>query len=139
MNKILVAFITVLLVLITGCSNEIRNEGNIIVVEERVGEGDKYEHTITIEDRKEVSKVKEILDNISWGNSIVSMAYPPQYKFYFEDNSKNKKSSRLVYQLWVSPNKDKVELVLEGKYVQLSKEKSAELFKIITRKQLGEA
>ena len=139
-NKIFIVFMAVFLVLIVGCSNGINNQGNKIVVEKRVGDANKYEHLNEISDIEEVQKVKGILDKIRWENAAASMAYPPHYKFQFEDTNKVQKSNGLIYDLWISPNKDKVELVIEGesKYVQLNNEKSAELFEIIIGKNLAD-
>ena len=138
--KIFIDFMAVFLVLIVGCSNEIKNDGNRIVVEKRVGDENKYEHFNEINDIEEVQKVKGILDKISWENAEASMAYPPHYKFQIVDTNKEQKSNGLIYDLWISPNKDKVELVIEGesKYVQLNKEESAELFEIIIGKNLAD-
>jgi hypothetical protein len=88
----------------------------------------------------EVKNVKNILKRINWEAAKVSMMYPPQYKFHFEHNGRNQKSKKLIYELWISPNKDKIELVIdsEGKYIQLDKKDSEELFKIITCKNLGD-
>jgi hypothetical protein len=126
------------LVLMVGCSNGIKNEGNKVVVEKQVDGTDKYKLYNEIKDSKEVQNAKDILNSIKWENAKVNMAHPPEYKFHFEDT--NSKTSGAVYQLWISPNKDKIELVIDGesKYVQLSKEKSEELFKIITGKNLSE-
>lgn len=137
-NKILIILMAVFLVLIGGCSNGIKNEGNTIVIEKRVGEADKYEYFNEISGSEEVQKVKDILDKISWQNAEASMAYPPDYKFHFKDTIEEQKSNGLIYALWISPNKDKVELVIEGesKYVQLNKETSTELFEIIVGKKL---
>lgn len=75
-----------------------------------------------------------------WKNAAVSMVYHADYRFHFEDTSKKQKSNGASYSLWISPNKDKIELVIDGKvkYVQLNKEKSQKLFKIITGKSLSE-
>lgn len=137
-NKIFIVFIAMFLVLMVGCSNGIKNEGNKIVVEKQVNGTDKYELYNEIKDSKEVQNAKDILNSIKWENAKVSMAYPPKYKFHFEDT--NSKTSGAVYELWISPNKDKIELVIDGesKYVQLDKEKSENLFKIITGKNLSE-
>lgn len=139
-NKIFIVFISMFLVLLVGCSNGTKIVGDKIVVEKHVGKTDKYEYYNELKDSKEVQKVKDILDSISWENAKVSMAYPPHYKFHFEDTSEKQNSSGLIYELWISPNKDKVELVVsnESKYVQLSKEKSVELFKIIAGKKLND-
>jgi hypothetical protein len=136
-NKIFIIFISLFLVLTVGCANGIKNEGNKIVVEKRVGEADKYEYYNEIKGNKEVQNIKDILDNIRWENAKVSMAYPPHYKIHFEDNDSKVKG--VVYSLWISPNKDKVEIVIDSasKYVQLNEQVSAELFKVITGKEFG--
>lgn len=137
-NKIFIVFIAMFLVLIVGCSNGINNEGNKIVVEKQVNGTDQYELFSEINDSKEVNNAKDILNSIKWENAEVSMTRPPEYKFHFEDT--NSKTSGAVYELWISPNKDKIELVIvgESKYAQLDKEKSEKLFKIITGKNLSE-
>ncbi|MEW8995507.1 hypothetical protein [Clostridium sp.] len=135
-TKILIIFISAFLLMVVGCSSGIENKGNIIGVEKRVGEEDKYEHYNDITDREEVKKVKDILDNINWKDGAVSMVCPPHYKFYFEDA--NGKTSEIVYELWISPDKGKVELVIdsETKFVKVSERMSVELFKLITGNEL---
>lgn len=61
------------------------------------------------------------------------MASYPHYKFYLKENEESG-SKKLIYDLWISPDKDKVELIIEGesKYAQLTNSKSAELFEKIT-------
>lgn len=127
-----------LLVLIAGCSSGIRNAGNKIVVEKQISGSGKYEFYNEIKDSKEVQNAKNILNSIKWENAQVNMVHPPEYEFHFEDTKS--KISGAVYALWISPNKDKIELVIDGKakYAQLSKENSEKLFKIITGKNLNE-
>jgi hypothetical protein len=121
-------------------SNEVKNEGNKILVQNRVGQDDKYEQLREITDKASVEKVKDILDNINWENAEVSMTHPPEYKFYFASNNEQLQSIKLIYELWISPNKDQVELVIdsESKYVQLGKDNSAELFDILTGEKLSD-
>jgi len=135
-NKILIYLVAMILVLTVGCANRINNEGNKIVVEKRVGEADKYEYFNENKNIKEVEKAKVILNKINWKNAKVSMEYPPNYKFHYEDI--NSKSTGMTYKLWISPNKDTIELVTdsENKYVHLNKELSLRLFKIITGEEL---
>ena len=137
-NKIFIVLIAMFLLLIVGCSNGVKNEENKIVVEKQVNGTDKYELYIEIKDSKQTQNAKDILNNIKWQNAKVSMAHPPEYKFYFEDT--NSKTSGAVYELWIGPNKDRIEIVIdnESKYAQLDKEKSEKLFKIITGKNLSE-
>lgn len=63
------------------------------------------------------------------------MTQTPHYKFQFEDNNQLIGSN---YDLWISPDKDQVELVIENqeKYIQLNKNQSAELVEFITESQL---
>lgn len=136
-NKILIVLIVVFLVLIVGCS---KNKGDEIVVLKSAGASNKYEDFNVISNGKEVQKVKDILDNISWGKSKVSMDSSPHYKIHFSYTNEEDKANGATYDLWISPNKDKVELVIEdkSKYVQLDKEKSAELFEIISGNKLAD-
>lgn len=133
--KCLIGFIGIFLLFIAGCSkessNELQHEGNKILVEQRVGEKNKYEAYKEITDDSTVQKARDILDSVSWENAKVRMVYPPHYKFRFVAENEQ---SEFIYHLWISPNKDKVELIIEGenKYVQLSKSKSAKLFETIT-------
>jgi hypothetical protein len=126
------------LVLIVGCSNGIKNDGNKIVVEKHVNGSYKYELYNEIKDSKEVQNAKDILNSIEWETAKVDMADLPEYIFHFEDI--NSKTSGAVYELYISSNKDKIELVLgsEIKYATLDKEKSERLFKIIIGKNLSE-
>ncbi|MBL4934467.1 hypothetical protein JK636_01695 [Clostridium sp. YIM B02515] len=139
-NKIIIVFIAIFLILLVGYLINIENDGDKIVVEKQVIGSDKYKLYYEITDSKEVKDVKTILKRINWENAKVSMAYPPQYKFHFEHIGEDQKAKELIYELWISPNKDKIELVIdnEGKYIQLSKKDSEELFKIITCKSLGD-
>jgi ribosomal protein L19 len=140
--KFLLALIIVFLV--TGCSNGIENEEQKIVVQNLVGyyeskplEGkvDLYEVT---EDKK-VLKVKEILDETDWENAKVNMVRPPDYKFHFEYINKDIESNTVQHSVWISPNKDKLEIVRgNDEYAQLTKENSAILFEIITGDNLSD-
>lgn len=137
-SKILIAFISIFLVLTVGCANGIKNEGNKIIVEKQAGEADNYEYYNKINDNKEVQKAKDILGSIRWENAIVDMVHSPDYKFHFENNKEQLSGS--VYELWISPDKGRIELVIdnENKYVHLNKEVSVELFGIITGNKLVE-
>ncbi len=139
-NKIIIVLIAIFLVSLAGYLINIENDGDKIIVEKQVVESDKYELYYEITDSKEVKNVKNILKRINWENVKVSMVYTPQYKFHLEHIGRNEKAKELIYELWISPNKDKIELVIdsEGKYIQLDKKDSEELFKIITCKDLSD-
>ncbi|MEW9097334.1 MAG: hypothetical protein AB2417_19855 [Clostridiaceae bacterium] len=138
--KYLIVFIGIFSIFIAGCSNRIDNEGNKIIVQKSLEEDNKYEQHKEIIDDEAVQKVKDILHSISWENAKVNMAHPSDYKFYFVDKNEQSQSNKLIYDLWISPNNDKVELVIdsESKYVQLDKNKSAKLFEILTGGKLSD-
>ncbi|GKX66450.1 hypothetical protein [Inconstantimicrobium mannanitabidum] len=144
-NKIIIIFIIIFSTLIVGCTKEMKNSenkiinsGNKIIVEKRTGTKNNYEYYSEIKDSKKVQDIKDILESVSWKNAQVNMAYPPLYKFHFAKD--NNEASDINYEVWVSPNKDKVELVIDNKakYIQLDEKKSAKLFETLTGKKLGE-
>lgn len=132
--KHFIVFISVFSLVIAGCSNKIENEGNSIIVEKRIGEDDRYEQFKEIIDVEEVQNIKDILNGVSWKNGDAKMASPPNYKFYFEGESKQPNSDKLIYYLWVTPDKNRVQLVLvgESKLAELSEIDSADLFETLT-------
>lgn len=100
-----------------------------------MGEEDQYELFKEITDNDVVKKAAELLEDVRWKKGVVLMTQPPHYKFQFEDDNQSIGSN---YDLWISPNKDQVELVIEEqeKYIQLNKNQSAELFEFVTESQL---
>ncbi|GIN61224.1 hypothetical protein J27TS8_12170 [Robertmurraya siralis] len=138
--KLLIAYFGILSILIAGCSNPIGSEEQNIVVQKRISEENKYEDFKEISDSKQVQQVKEILNDIHWENAKVDMARPADYRFGFQFKNPNIEAKAVLYELWISPNKDKVELVIdaESKYAQLDKNKSAILFEILTGEKLSE-
>jgi hypothetical protein len=136
--KFLIVFIGIISIFIVGCSNDIVDKEQSIVVQKRVGDENKYEGFKEITNNEQVKKVREILDDIDWENAQVSMVRPADYSFGFQYNNPKIEAKTVLYELWLSPNKDQVELVIdaESKYAQLDKNKSAILFEIITAKKL---
>jgi hypothetical protein len=84
--------------------------------------------------------VKDIINDIDWENVKVDMARPADYRFKFQFKNPEIEAKAVSYELWISPNKDKVELVInaESKYIQLDKKRSAELFEILTGGKLSD-
>ncbi|WP_374723914.1 hypothetical protein [Calidifontibacillus erzurumensis] len=84
--------------------------------------------------------MREILKDIDWENSVVNMAHPADYRFAFQFKNPEIKSKTVLYELWISPRKKKIELVIdtENKYAQIDKKKSAALFEILTGEKLSE-
>ncbi|GAE36656.1 hypothetical protein [Halalkalibacter akibai] len=100
----------------------------LITVEERTDVGYK---TVKVLDNAEMKTVEEILENAKWEENVfVSMTTPPEYRFRI--NSSN-------YSVWVTPNGDKLEIVIEGeaKYIKLPEKVSDTLFELITGEKLN--
>lgn len=138
--KYLIASFGIITILIAGCSNLINDKVKYIDVEKRISDENKYEEFNKITQNEQIEKVKEIVDNIDWEKAQVSMVRPPDYRFAFQYENPEIETKVALYELWISPNNDKVELVIdaESKYVQLDKNHSAELFEILTGKKLSD-
>jgi hypothetical protein len=109
-------------------------------VEKRIGDENKYEDYKDITNNEQVQEVKRILDNVDWEIAKVNMARPADYRFVFQYKNPEIEAKAVLYELWISPNKDKVELIIdaESKYFQLNEEGSAVLFEILTGGNLSE-
>lgn len=138
--KYLIAFIGIISIFIGGCSNSLQNEKQNIEVQKRIGDNYSYEDLKEITNNEQVQNVKEILDDIHWENAKVNMVRPADYRFGFQFKNPKIEAKAVLFELWISPNKDKVEIVIdaESKYTQLDKSKSAELFEILTGEKLSE-
>jgi hypothetical protein len=134
------AIIGILLMFIVGCSNIIENEEQRIQVQKYMGNENNYEDFKEINQNERVKQVKEIVEDIDWENAQVSMVRPPDYRFGFQYKNPNIEAKTALYELWISPDKDKVELVIdaESKYAQLDNKKSAVLFELITEEKLSD-
>ncbi|WP_010676638.1 hypothetical protein [Bacillus timonensis] len=135
-QKYFIVLITLLLLVGSGCA---KNEEQIIDVQKRVGEENNYEDFHKISDHELVQKVKEIVRDVDWEMAKVEMARPADYRFAFQFKNPNAEAKAVLYELWISPNKDKVELVIEAesKYAQLNEKDSAALFEIVTGEKLS--
>lgn len=136
--KYLIAFFAIISIFIVGCSKV--NEEQYIKVQKRIGVEYKYEDFREITDSEQVQKVNDIIKDINWRNADVDMERPADYRFIFQFKNPDIDAKAVTYELWISPNKDKVELVIdaEGKYTQLDKRKSADLFEILTGEKLSD-
>lgn len=137
--KYLIASIGI--ILIAGCSNSLEIEEKNIEVQKLISDEYEFEDSkeIKITNNEKIKKVKEILDDIDWENAKVDMVRPADYRFSFQSKNPEIEAKAALYELWISPNKDRVELVIdaESKYIQLDKNQSAELFEILTGEKLS--
>ncbi|MBM7583935.1 hypothetical protein JOC86_000472 [Bacillus pakistanensis] len=61
------------------------------------------------------------------------MSRPPDYQFVFQFKNPEIAAKAVLYQVWIGPNKDKLEIDQgDNQYAQLKKDNSAILFEIIT-------
>lgn len=132
---IYVCLLTIFLVIVLIYFFSRKFEGNLIIVEKQTDKFGTYEYYSKINNPDSIKSVKDILNKIYWSSAKVDMPYPPDYQFYFMNNDEDK-SNRKNVSLWISPDRNKVALILDGKYIQLNEEKSNKLFEILTGKKL---
>ena len=130
------SFITIVVILLlAACSGEKQN----IVVEKRVGDENKYEDVNKVTDTKQVEEVRRILSDTHWTEAQVDFIRPPDYQFIYEFKNSDIEAKPELHKLWVSPKKDKLEVIQgEFDYAQLPKKESARLFEILTGESLGD-
>ncbi|PGW28777.1 hypothetical protein COD88_10380 [Bacillus cereus] len=132
-----VFFIAIIIFIVTGCSNIIGNEEQTIKVQKRVD--DTYEDLKVVTDNKQVRQVKKILNDAHFENKKVEMSRPADYHFVFQFKNPKIEAKAVLYQIWVSPNKDKMEIIAgDSQYVQLEGKNAATLFQIVTGEKLAE-
>ncbi|WP_050615524.1 hypothetical protein [Bacillus testis] len=102
----LIPFMGIMFVLVAGCLNSVENEEQFIKVQKLMG--DEYEDFKKVTDKKKVQKVKDILYDSEWEHTKVDMARPADYRFIFQ--SPGIAAKAVVYELWISPNKEQVNL-----------------------------
>ncbi len=136
--KYLITLIVIISTFITGCSNQIGSEEQNINVEKRIAETNHYEEFKVVTNNEKVQQVREILDKAEWVHAKVDMARIADYRFIFQFKNPEIQTKAVLHELWISPNKDQVELAINvsSEYVQLDKKSSAELYKIITGRKL---
>lgn len=128
-----------LLICLTSCTmNAIQPKGDQVTVQKRVAETSDYTLLHTINNPKQVQSIRNIASTIQTNNVIADMVRPPDFKFFFKNKERAPSDKNIVYDLWVSPNEDQVEIIIEGQhtYVQLDKKQSANLFELLTDEKL---
>ncbi|WP_230130182.1 hypothetical protein [Bacillus sp. CECT 9360] len=139
LQRLFFGLITIFLIIVTGCSNGIESEEQLIEVQKRVRDQNNFEDFKKVTDREQVLKVKEILNETDWEDAKVSMSRPPDYQFVFQFKNPEIEAKSVLHKVWISPNKDKLEIVQgDNQYAQLTKENSTILFEIITGDKLAE-
>ncbi|MGM9985721.1 MAG: hypothetical protein ACI35O_00655 [Bacillaceae bacterium] len=133
MQKILLALVAIFLILVTGCSIGSGNEKQRIEVKKFSEANNQFEDFRKIKNDKKIQKAKELLNEIDWETANISISHPPDYQFTFQVKNQDTAVKSVLYRVWVSPTKDKLQIIQdENQYAQLTKEQSAILFEIIT-------
>ncbi|MFP3376417.1 hypothetical protein SB767_08220 [Bacillus sp. SIMBA_069] len=131
-------FIAICILIITGCSNIVGNEDQRIQVQKHIGDNE-YKDFKMATDNNEVLQVKKILNDTTFENKKVEMSRPADYHFIFQFKNPKIEAKAVLYQIWVSPNKDKIEIIAgDSRYVQLEGKHAATLFQIVTGEKLVE-
>ncbi|GAA0338125.1 hypothetical protein GCM10008967_30510 [Bacillus carboniphilus] len=109
------------------------NEGQIIEVQKRIGEENKYEDYKVIDNNDHVQKIKEMLDNAKWEKAKMEMAHPPDYQFVFRFKNPKIDAKAVLYRIWLGPNNNRVNVVKGiGEYVHLDGDYSSVFLRFIT-------
>ena len=122
--------------LLVGCSNDLQNTEQSIVVEKRIGDENNYEDFREVTDNEQVQKLLEILQDANWIDAEIEMNSHPDYRFALRFTNPDIEAKAVLYELWITPYKDKVELIGGYQYVKLGKNESTELFEIVTGEKL---
>ncbi|EOQ28846.1 hypothetical protein QCI44_12075 [Bacillus cereus group sp. RP37] len=131
-------FIAICIFIITGCSNILGNEEQRIEVEKHIGDNE-YEDLKVVTENDEVLQVKKILNDTNFENKKVEMSRPGDYRFIFQFKNPKIEAKAVLYQIWISPNKDKVEIKAgDNQYAQLEGKHAATLFRIVSGEKLVE-
>ncbi|WP_442604137.1 hypothetical protein [Paenibacillus sp. KN14-4R] len=135
MGKLFVLLV-LLSLLLMGCSNSPPmpdlNKQNLNLHISKP-EGQNYNVYKKVEDNETVKTVMDVLLNVQWENSKVSMSRQPDYKINTINTDLTVPYEPVTYAIWISPKKDILEVIIEGqsKYGKLAKKDSAILLTII--------
>jgi hypothetical protein len=137
-QKVFFILIAMFLFITTGCLGGIENEEQKIEVQKRNRDENNYQDFKEIINSKDVQKVRDILDKAYWENAVVNMSSSADYRFIFQFKNPEIEVKAVGYEVWISPNKDKLEIVkAENQYTQLAEENSKLLFEILTGDKLS--
>lgn len=143
LRKLFVGLFIVLLIIVTGCSNNIStaNEDQFIIVQKNIGKEyeSNFEEIRKITDGKQVHKVKEILKELKWEYPKRDTLQPADYHFVFQPKDPKIKAEAILYKIWITPGRDRL-VIGQGENwyaFKLTNEQSAILFEIITGDKLS--
>ncbi len=137
MKKIILFFSLLGILLVTsGCLNEMNEQK--ITVQKRTSEENIFAEFKEVTQKKQVEKAIDIVKNSNWENAKVEMARYADYQFQFPFKNSNGSEDKIAsYLLWISSNGENLEIVTDSdRYVKLTKQDSADLYKILTSEEL---
>jgi hypothetical protein len=146
LRKLFIGLFTVILIILTGCSNGIDDkvqtysEDQYIEVQKRVGKEfeNNFKEFRKITDGKQVYKIKEILKELKWEYAKRDTLQPPDYQFVFQPKDPKIMTDPVLHKIWITPDKDRLVIGRgENQYAQLTKEQSVTMFEIITGDKLS--
>ncbi|MEM5625860.1 hypothetical protein AAHB47_16000 [Bacillus wiedmannii] len=125
-------FIGICIFIVTGCLNKLGNEDQTIEVQKYIGDNE-YKNLKVVTDNNEVLQVKKILNDTNFEDKKVEMSRPADYHFIFQFKNPKIEAKAVSYQIWVSANKEKIEIKTgDNRYAQLEGKYAATLFRIVT-------
>ncbi|PFD34701.1 hypothetical protein CN285_25155 [Bacillus cereus] len=101
-RNLFLIFIAICLFVVTGCSNNIGNDEQIIEVQKRVGEDEIYEKINVVTDNDQVLQVKKILQGTNFKNEKAEMSRLPDFQFSFQFKNPKIETKAVLYQMWIS-------------------------------------
>jgi hypothetical protein len=139
-RKLLFFLFILFTMLVTGCSNDIQEEEQNIEVQERLDYApNKYRNLKEISNNEQVRQVREILNDAEWEEKVVDMSRLADFQFVFHFRNPDIEAKPVIYELWISPALDTVQVVRgQREYTQISEQNSEILYETLTGNKLSE-
>jgi hypothetical protein len=136
--KRILLFISILFILfvISSCLNEM--QGQKITIQKQTGEEYLFEDFKEVTQKSQVKKAIAIVENADWKKGKIEKEHFANFQFQFPFKNSNVSEDKTAsYLVWVNPNGENLELGTDSnRYVQLTKQNSAELYVILTGEKL---
>jgi len=133
LKSIITGFLLFLMITLVSCDqNKPSSEQNLNL---HISKPDRQGYSIykKIDDYETVYMVLDILQNVSWNTAKVSMSRQPDYKILTVNIDPTVSYESVTYAVWLSPNKDTLEVIIEGysKYGKVSKVNTKKLLSVL--------
>ncbi|MGN7410834.1 hypothetical protein [Sporosarcina sp. SAFN-010] len=134
-KAIFISFLILIVVSTSGCLVAIK--GQKITIQKQAGEEPNFEPFREVTKRKDVKDAIRIVKNAEWHKLEEERPHAADYQFQFpfKDDADDKIAS---YSLWINSEREFLEIVTDTyEYVQLSKQDSASLYRILIGEELN--